>query len=73
MGPTFYAERMATDIPEPGADDDARQTESALLSGLRSAIASHSGPLDQSEIDAVLGVTPLEFEGTDADLESGAG
>ncbi len=57
---------MASDIPEPGVQDDARASESALLSGLRSAIASH-GDLDQSQIDEILGVNGSALESYTSD------
>ena len=57
---------MAPDHDVPGADLDPLQSESALLSGVRSAISNAHGDLDQSAIDAALGVTPLASDGGEA-------
>ena len=57
---------MAPDHDVPGADLDPLQSESALLSGVRSAISNAHGDLDQSAIDAALGVTPLASGGGEA-------
>ena len=57
---------MAPDHDVPGADLDPLQSESALLSGVRSAISNAQGDLEQSAIDAALRLTPLASDGGEA-------
>jgi len=64
---------MAPDSPSARAADDPLREESVLLSGVRSAISSAHGDLDQSAIDDALGVrvasslTPTATDGAAPD------